>query len=305
MVPYSADVTNVLWYNKQLLADAGVAAADDLGGAARRVRHAERHGHHPDRVRQQGPVGGRQLAVATWPRASSARTPTPRPSAAPASSPRPSGRRRSATSRSWPTTSASTTAPTRSTTTRARSCSSRARPPCTRSGRGWSAGRSTRHPTSTSTTSTCPRCPRARGNQDSVIGVATGYVVNAKSAKIDEATEFMALAQQRGERPGAASRPRSRRSPSPRRRARRSTADRASLSDAAQRGAGDRPAARHRLRPQDGRRAVRGRGRRPRRPADPGGGARRDRREARPLAAPPLPVARACAGGRHPCFATP
>jgi raffinose/stachyose/melibiose transport system substrate-binding protein len=33
----------------------------------------------------------------------------------------------------------------------------------------------------------------AKGNQGSVIGVATGYIVNAKSAKITEATEFMAL----------------------------------------------------------------------------------------------------------------
>jgi raffinose/stachyose/melibiose transport system substrate-binding protein len=31
------------------------------------------------------------------------------------------------------------------------------------------------------------------GNQDSVIGVATGYIINAKSAKQDQAAEFMAL----------------------------------------------------------------------------------------------------------------
>ena len=38
-----------------------------------------------------------------------------------------------------------------------------------------------------------PAMPGGAGNQDSVIGVATGYIVNAKSAKIKEATEFMAL----------------------------------------------------------------------------------------------------------------
>lgn len=38
-----------------------------------------------------------------------------------------------------------------------------------------------------------PAMPGGKGNQDSVIGVATGYIVNAKSAKISEATEFLAL----------------------------------------------------------------------------------------------------------------
>jgi raffinose/stachyose/melibiose transport system substrate-binding protein len=38
-----------------------------------------------------------------------------------------------------------------------------------------------------------PAMPDAAGNQDSVIGVATGFVINAKSAKIDKAAEFMAL----------------------------------------------------------------------------------------------------------------
>jgi raffinose/stachyose/melibiose transport system substrate-binding protein len=33
----------------------------------------------------------------------------------------------------------------------------------------------------------------AKGNQDSVIGVATGYIINAKSQKQDQAAEFMAL----------------------------------------------------------------------------------------------------------------
>ena len=33
----------------------------------------------------------------------------------------------------------------------------------------------------------------AKGNQDSVIGVATGYIVNAKSPKQKEAADFMAL----------------------------------------------------------------------------------------------------------------
>ena len=38
-----------------------------------------------------------------------------------------------------------------------------------------------------------PAMPDAAGNQESVIGVATGFVINAKSAKIDKAAEFMAL----------------------------------------------------------------------------------------------------------------
>jgi ABC-type glycerol-3-phosphate transport system substrate-binding protein len=35
--------------------------------------------------------------------------------------------------------------------------------------------------------------PDGAGNQDSTIGVATGYVINAKSAKTQQALEFMAL----------------------------------------------------------------------------------------------------------------
>ena len=38
-----------------------------------------------------------------------------------------------------------------------------------------------------------PAMPGGAGNQGSVIGVATGYVINAKSAKIGDASEFMAL----------------------------------------------------------------------------------------------------------------
>jgi raffinose/stachyose/melibiose transport system substrate-binding protein len=38
-----------------------------------------------------------------------------------------------------------------------------------------------------------PAMPNGKGNQDSVIGVETGYVVNAKSAKIPEAIDFLAL----------------------------------------------------------------------------------------------------------------
>ena len=38
-----------------------------------------------------------------------------------------------------------------------------------------------------------PAMPEGAGNQDSVIGVATGYSINAKSPKFKEATEFMAL----------------------------------------------------------------------------------------------------------------
>jgi raffinose/stachyose/melibiose transport system substrate-binding protein len=38
-----------------------------------------------------------------------------------------------------------------------------------------------------------PAMPEGAGNQESAIGVATGFVVNAKSAKIDQATKFLAL----------------------------------------------------------------------------------------------------------------
>jgi raffinose/stachyose/melibiose transport system substrate-binding protein len=38
-----------------------------------------------------------------------------------------------------------------------------------------------------------PAMPDGAGNQDSVIGVQTGYVINAKSAKVDKAAEFMAM----------------------------------------------------------------------------------------------------------------
>jgi len=38
-----------------------------------------------------------------------------------------------------------------------------------------------------------PSMPDGAGNQDSVIGVATGYIINAKSAKQTEAAQFMAL----------------------------------------------------------------------------------------------------------------
>jgi ABC-type glycerol-3-phosphate transport system substrate-binding protein len=38
-----------------------------------------------------------------------------------------------------------------------------------------------------------PAIPDGKGNQNSVIGVATGYVINAKSPKQQEAAEFMAL----------------------------------------------------------------------------------------------------------------
>jgi len=38
-----------------------------------------------------------------------------------------------------------------------------------------------------------PAMPDGKGNQDSVIGVATGYVINAKSPKQQEALDFMAL----------------------------------------------------------------------------------------------------------------
>ena len=260
LVPHTADVTNVLWYNVPLLAEHGVTPPTTWDELLAACDTLDRRGHHPHHDRQQGPVGGRQLAQP----------------------PRVAGRGRGASTTDTLSgtghvrharvgdglrlhqaarrrTSASTRAPTRSTTTPAPSCSSRARPPCTRSARGSCRGPSTRHRSSTSTSSTCRPCRRAAGDQDSVIGVETGYMVNAKSAKIDLAVEFLALLNspenvqkldRRGRDHAAAA------------------ASAASGSDIDARSAdltellnertGDRAAARHRLRPQDGQRAVRG-----------------------------------------------
>ena len=89
MVPYSADVTNVLWYNKPAPRGGRRHAAHDLGGAARRVRRAQRRRASSRSRPATRTCGRRATGSATWRRASWARRSTRRPSAAPASSTRP------------------------------------------------------------------------------------------------------------------------------------------------------------------------------------------------------------------------
>ena len=62
MVPYSADVTNVLWYNKQILSRRRRQPPTTWADLLAACDTLERRGHHPDRVGQQGPLGGGQLA---------------------------------------------------------------------------------------------------------------------------------------------------------------------------------------------------------------------------------------------------
>ena len=79
-------------------------------------------------------------------------------------------------------------------TTRAPCSSSRARRPCTRSARGSSAGRSTRRPTSSSTSSTCRPCPRARPGTRAASSASRRATWSTRnSPNIDLAIEFLAL----------------------------------------------------------------------------------------------------------------
>ena len=261
-------------------------AAHDLGRAAGGLRHAERRGHHPHRDRATRTCGRRATGSATWSPGSSARTSTRPRWAAPASSTPRSGRRRSATSPSWPTTSASTTAPT---------------PIDDNAGAQlFFQGEAAMHPIGSWLVSWAHRrgagprlrlrqpgrpCPRALpGNQDSVIGVETGYIVNAKSPNIPAAVEFLAL------------------STAPRTSRRSSTAEVTPLAKSAPRGPADRhpsdaasptcstsapavvlpPDTGYDLKMADA--LYRRRGRRARWPDDPRGRARGHRPEARPVA---------------------
>ena len=61
MVPYSADVTNVLWYNKAILADAGITPPTTWADLLSCVRRARWQGDHPHHLGQQGPLAGREL----------------------------------------------------------------------------------------------------------------------------------------------------------------------------------------------------------------------------------------------------
>ena len=170
-------------------------AAHDVGRAARRVHQAQRRRRHPDHDRQQGPVARRQLVRP--PRLARRGRGRLRADArrAPASSPRPSGRAAFGYIKQL--------ADAKCVNDSANAIDDNA------GAQLFFQGKAAMHPigslarlvgdrrgarTSTSTTSTCRRCrPRRKGNQDSVIGVATGYIVNAKSPKQKEAAEFMAL----------------------------------------------------------------------------------------------------------------
>ena len=194
MVPHTADVTNVLWYNVPLLARARRHAADDVGGAARGLRHAERRGRQPDRDGQQGPLGGRQLAqppgLARRRRGRLRRDPRRRR----ASSPRPSGRqafgyiaelrrarlrqRERQRDRRQRRRAAVLPGPGRHAPDRLVAGQLGHR-------RGPGPRVRLRQPAGDAR--------RAAGDQGSVIGVETGYMVNAKSPNIDRAIEFLAL----------------------------------------------------------------------------------------------------------------
>ena len=127
---------------------------------------------------------------------------------------------------------------------------------------------------------------RGKGNQDSVIGVATGYIVNAKSPKQKEAAEFMALlnSPENVQKLIAAEVTPLAISASE---GQEIDTRCATLKTAAQQRPGGRAAAGHRLRPEDRGRAVRGHRGRARRPGDPGGRPCGDRPHARPLTGGP------------------
>ena len=134
------------------------------------------------------------------------------------------------------------------------------------------------------------------GDQGSVIGVETGYMVNANSPNIDLAVEFLALVNSPE---NVAKFVRRRRSSRWRPRSRMPAwTDARSRSASCWRARRRRPAARHRLRPGGRQRALRGRGRRARRPGLAGRRARGPRRPTRPLTA--HGVGRLVEGARPP-----
>ena len=193
MVPYSADVTNVLWYNKALLAEAGVQPPttwDDLLAACTKLRRpgvipittgnkdlwpaGNWFGHLASRVVGRGrlrrdPVGHRQVRharVGDGVRLHQA------------------------------------TADAKCVNDSANAIDDNA------GAQLFFQGKAAMHPIGIWLVSwaideapdldfdyvNLPAMPAgSKGNQDSVIGVATGYIVNAKSPKQKEAAEFMAL----------------------------------------------------------------------------------------------------------------
>ena len=193
LVPHTADVTNVLWYNKPLLAEHGVTPPATWAELLAACDTLVRRGHHPHLDRQQGPVGGRQLAqphgVARRGRGRLRRDPRRA-----ASSPRPSGSRRSATSTQL---------------VEHKCVNDSANAIDDNSGAQlFFQGKAAMHPIGSWLVSwaideapeldfdfvNLPAMPDgAAGDQGSVIGVETGYIVNAKSPNIPLAVEFLAL----------------------------------------------------------------------------------------------------------------
>ena len=194
LVPHTADVTNVIWYNRAILEANGVTppttweellAACDTLNAAGVIPIAS---------------GNKDLwAAGNWlshlaSRVSWVRTSTPPRLRAKACSPRPSGSRRSATSRNWQHSGCVNES--------VNAVDDNA------GAQLFFQGQAAMHPIGSWLVSwaidenpdldfdfvNLPAMPEgSAGNQDSVIGVSTGHMVNANSENIDLAIEFLAL----------------------------------------------------------------------------------------------------------------
>ena len=76
MVPWSGDVTNVFWYNKEIFADNSLTPPTTWARVHDPVLHAQGGGHHAAGRRQQGQVARRQHRFAPGRAHRSAMTPT-------------------------------------------------------------------------------------------------------------------------------------------------------------------------------------------------------------------------------------
>ena len=252
LMPHTAEVIERPVVQRAAARRARRHAAHDVGGAARGVRHAQRGGRHADRDRQQGPLGGGQLAqpprVARRGRGRLSR----RSERATASSRHPSGSRRSATSRNCASTHASTRAPTRSTTTAGAQLffqGEAAMHPHRLMARELGDRRTRR--TWSSTSSTCRRCRRARpatraassGSRPGTWSTPTARTSTSRSSSWRSSTRPENVKKFIRGRDHAARRPRPPSGDVDGRSAR--------LGELLERGACGRPAAGHRLRPRD------------------------------------------------------
>ncbi len=283
MVPYSADVTNVLWYNMPLLAEHGVtppttweellAACDALNAA----------GIIADRDRATRTCGRPATGSATWRRGSWARRSTPRPSAATGKFATPEWekafgyiaelrraqvrqrerqRDRRQRRRAAVLPGQGGDAPDRVVAgqlgdRRGARPRVRLRQPAGDARRD----RATRAASSASRRATWST-PRAPSIPEAIEFLALLNSAENVQKFIEAEVTPLAKSASAGQDIDARS---------------------AALSELLNTAPAIGPAAGHRLRPRDGRRAVRRHRRGPRRPGDAGGGARRDRHQARPL----------------------